>query len=172
MKHFQLSYQLSSFAYESCAVYPTQRPQPYHFNFVNRAAYSKMAEELCSLLESTPGGESSSSLVVHMNCFETMLSAPVPEDLRSCHLQDALSVFTYLLAETTSWTTNSLLSPRFIVRTHRVLLFIIRQYIFVAAVILERECVCVSRYGVLPRSQEVHFYPFLIWEISIQYDFH
>lgn len=65
-----------------------------------RAVYSKMAEELCSLLESTPG--ESSSPVVHMNCFETMLSAPVPEDLRSCHLQDALSVFTYLLAETSS----------------------------------------------------------------------
>jgi len=65
-----------------------------------RATYSKMAEELCSLLESTPG--ESSTLVVHMNCFETMLSAPIPEDLRSCHLQDALSVFTYFLAETAS----------------------------------------------------------------------
>ncbi|KAJ6794924.1 nuclear pore complex protein NUP96 [Iris pallida] len=62
-----------------------------------RAAYSKMAEELGALLESTPG-ESSTSLV-QMNCFETMLSAPIPEDLRSCRLQDALSVFTYLLTE-------------------------------------------------------------------------
>lgn len=65
-----------------------------------RAVYSKMAEELCGLLASTPG--ESSTPVVQMNCFETMLNAPIPEDLRSCHLQDALSVFTYLLAEIAS----------------------------------------------------------------------
>lgn len=65
-----------------------------------RATYSKMAEELCFLFAATPG--ESSTPVVQMNCCETMLSAPLPEDLRSCHLQDALSVFTYLLAETAS----------------------------------------------------------------------
>ncbi|KAJ0988358.1 hypothetical protein J5N97_006714 [Dioscorea zingiberensis] len=62
-----------------------------------RATYSKMAEELCNLLVSTPGDSSTPS--VQMSCFDTMLSAPIPEDLRSCHLQDALSVFTYLLSE-------------------------------------------------------------------------
>ncbi|KAH7683943.1 nuclear pore complex protein Nup98-Nup96 protein [Dioscorea alata] len=65
-----------------------------------RTTYSKMAEELCNLLISTPGVSSTPS--VQMSCFETMLSAPMPEDLRSCHLQDALSVFTYLLSETAS----------------------------------------------------------------------
>ncbi|XP_072991843.1 nuclear pore complex protein NUP96 [Typha latifolia] len=62
-----------------------------------RATFSKMAEELCSILASAPGKNSAPD--VQMNCFETMLSAPVPEDLRSSHLQDALSVFTYLLTE-------------------------------------------------------------------------
>lgn len=62
-----------------------------------RATYSKMSEELCNLLVSTPGENSTPS--VHVSCFKTMLGAPIPEDLRSSHLQDALSVFTYLLSE-------------------------------------------------------------------------
>ncbi|XP_008801016.2 nuclear pore complex protein NUP96 isoform X1 [Phoenix dactylifera] len=62
-----------------------------------RATYSKMSEELCNLLVSTPGESSTPS--VHMSCFKTMLGAPIPEDLRCSHLQNALSVFTYLLSE-------------------------------------------------------------------------
>ncbi|PKA54513.1 hypothetical protein AXF42_Ash000348 [Apostasia shenzhenica] len=64
-----------------------------------RAVYSRMAEELCNVLESTPGGGSTPS--VQMSCFETMLCAPIPEDLRASHLQDAVSVFTYLLTQVT-----------------------------------------------------------------------
>ncbi|CAA6665046.1 unnamed protein product [Spirodela intermedia] len=62
-----------------------------------RAAYSKMAEELCRLLVSLPAEGSSPS--VQMSCFETLLGAPTPEDLRSRQLQDALSVFTFILSE-------------------------------------------------------------------------
>uniref|UniRef100_A0A1D1Z1U3 Nuclear pore complex protein Nup98-Nup96 n=1 Tax=Anthurium amnicola TaxID=1678845 RepID=A0A1D1Z1U3_9ARAE len=62
-----------------------------------RASYSKMAEELCGLLVSVPAEGSTPS--VQMSCFETMLIAPIPEDMRSCHLQDAVSVFTYILSE-------------------------------------------------------------------------
>lgn len=65
-----------------------------------RSAYSKMSEELCNLLRSTPAESSEPS--VQMSCCEAMLSAPIPEDLRSNYLQDALSVFTYFLAEAAS----------------------------------------------------------------------
>ncbi|RRT74970.1 hypothetical protein BHE74_00008891 [Ensete ventricosum] len=64
---------------------------------IHRLTYSKMSEELCNLLVSTPG--MSSTPVVRMSCFDTMLSAPIPEDLRSNHLQNALAVFTYQLLE-------------------------------------------------------------------------
>ncbi|CAA3032578.1 nuclear pore complex NUP96 [Olea europaea subsp. europaea] len=52
-----------------------------------RVAYTKMAEEICSLLLS----DSSEGLSreAQLNCFDTMFRGPVPEDLRSCHLQDA-----------------------------------------------------------------------------------
>ncbi|WOL00606.1 nuclear pore complex protein [Canna indica] len=62
-----------------------------------RLTYSKMSEELCDLLVSTPSMDS--TWMVRMSCFDTMLSAPIPEDQRSSHLQNALSVFTYLLSE-------------------------------------------------------------------------
>ncbi|KAL5984171.1 hypothetical protein ACLOJK_018275 [Asimina triloba] len=62
-----------------------------------RGTYSKMAEEICSLLLSD-GGEGCTR-EAQMSCFETILKAPVPEDRRSCHLQDAVSVFTLFLTE-------------------------------------------------------------------------
>ncbi|XP_077249971.1 SUPPRESSOR OF AUXIN RESISTANCE 3 [Tasmannia lanceolata] len=62
-----------------------------------RATYSKMTEELCSLLM-TDSGESSTH-EVQMSCFNTMLSAPIPQDQRSVHLQDAVSLFTFFLSE-------------------------------------------------------------------------
>lgn len=62
-----------------------------------RATYSKMAEELNSLLVSTPAENSTPD--VQMSCFDTMLGAPLPEDQRSAHLQEAISVFTYLLSD-------------------------------------------------------------------------
>ncbi|XP_058098481.1 nuclear pore complex protein NUP96 [Magnolia sinica] len=65
-----------------------------------RATYSKMAEELCTLL-ALDGGEDSTR-EDQMSCFETMLNAPTPEDWRSCHLQDAVSVFTFSLSERAS----------------------------------------------------------------------
>ncbi|XP_057790498.1 nuclear pore complex protein NUP96 [Salvia miltiorrhiza] len=62
-----------------------------------RAVFSKMAEEISSLLlsdsdEGLPGED-------QLNCFETIFRAPMPEDLRSYHLQDALSLFTCHLSE-------------------------------------------------------------------------
>ncbi|XP_020585309.1 nuclear pore complex protein NUP96 [Phalaenopsis equestris] len=65
-----------------------------------RATYSRMAEELSDLLQSIPGEGSTPS--VQMSCFETMLDSPIPQDLRGAHLQEALSVFTYLLAHAAS----------------------------------------------------------------------
>ncbi|XP_068638324.1 nuclear pore complex protein NUP96-like isoform X2 [Aristolochia californica] len=63
-----------------------------------RATYSRMAEELCSLL--MLDGAENSTREAQMSCFETILTAPIPEDRRACHLQDAVSVFTYFLLET------------------------------------------------------------------------
>ncbi|KAJ4796506.1 Nuclear pore complex protein NUP96 [Rhynchospora pubera] len=62
-----------------------------------RVTYSKMVEELNSLLVSTPGGNSTPD--IHMSCFNTMLEAPLPEDQRSTHLQEAISIFTYVLSD-------------------------------------------------------------------------
>ncbi|XP_065869361.1 nuclear pore complex protein NUP96 [Euphorbia lathyris] len=62
-----------------------------------RVAYSKMAEEMSDLLLSnvskgpTRDGQ--------LSCFETVFCAPVPEDIRSNHLQDAVSLFTCYLSE-------------------------------------------------------------------------
>jgi nuclear pore complex protein Nup98-Nup96 len=52
-----------------------------------------MAEELCTLLVDTP----SETLNLPMGCLQTMLNAPVPDEIRSSYLQDALSVFTEIL---------------------------------------------------------------------------
>ncbi|KAK6942110.1 Nuclear pore complex protein NUP96, C-terminal domain [Dillenia turbinata] len=65
-----------------------------------RVAYSKMAEEICGLLLSDNG--ECSTREAQLSCFETMISAPIPEDLRSCHLQDAVSLFTCFLMESAS----------------------------------------------------------------------
>ncbi|KAK9110620.1 hypothetical protein Sjap_018680 [Stephania japonica] len=65
-----------------------------------RATYSTMAEEICTLLLSN-GGKGSSASEVPLS-FEAVVSAPLPEDLRSCHLQEAISLFTYFLSETTT----------------------------------------------------------------------
>ncbi|CAI0405795.1 unnamed protein product [Linum tenue] len=62
-----------------------------------RIAYSKMAEEISELLLSISSwGESRDA---QLSCFETVLTAPVPEDLCSNHLQDAVSLFTCYLSE-------------------------------------------------------------------------
>lgn len=62
-----------------------------------RVVYSKMAEEVCSLLLSDSGEGSSGE--VQLSCFNTVFTAPIPEDLRSYHLQDAVSLFTSCLSE-------------------------------------------------------------------------
>ncbi|KAK8618993.1 hypothetical protein V6N13_132963 [Hibiscus sabdariffa] len=62
-----------------------------------RVAYSKMAEEICNLLLSDTSG--SQMHEDQLRCYDTVFSAPVPEDLRSTHLQDAVAVFTCSLSE-------------------------------------------------------------------------
>lgn len=61
-----------------------------------RATYSSMAEQLSKLLVSIPDG----TMGAQMSCFDTVLSAPVTEDLRSGHLQNAVSLFAYYVSET------------------------------------------------------------------------
>lgn len=57
-----------------------------------------MAEEICNLLVADSGEGSTQE--VQLSCYNTIFSAPIPEDIRSCHLQDAVSLFTsYLSAE-------------------------------------------------------------------------
>ncbi|KAL6497104.1 hypothetical protein OROGR_029033 [Orobanche gracilis] len=63
-----------------------------------QVVYSKMAEEISSLLLSDSGEGSSGE--VQLRCFETVFKSPVPEDLRSYHLQDAVSLFATCLSET------------------------------------------------------------------------
>ncbi|KAL5576099.1 hypothetical protein UlMin_017798 [Ulmus minor] len=62
-----------------------------------RVAYSKMAEEMCSMLLSDLGDGSTRD--AQLSCFNTVSSAPIPEELRSSHLQDAASLFTCFLSE-------------------------------------------------------------------------
>ncbi|KAL9234180.1 hypothetical protein vseg_009079 [Gypsophila vaccaria] len=64
-----------------------------------RVAYSKMSEEICSLLLSDSGQDSTRE--TQLSCYDTAATAPIPEDIRSCHLQEAVSLFTCYLAETT-----------------------------------------------------------------------
>ncbi|XP_062154861.1 nuclear pore complex protein NUP96 [Alnus glutinosa] len=61
-----------------------------------RVAYSKMAEEICGLLLSDIEGSTCDG---QLSCFDTVSSAPIPEDLRSSYLQGAVSVFTCFLSE-------------------------------------------------------------------------
>ncbi|KAL0415403.1 UNVERIFIED_CONTAM: Nuclear pore complex protein [Sesamum latifolium] len=62
-----------------------------------RVVYSKMAEEICSLLLSDSGEGSTGE--AQLNCFDTVFRGAMPEDLRSYHLQDAVSLFTCYLSE-------------------------------------------------------------------------
>ena len=59
-----------------------------------------MADEICDLLLSAIGEGATRD--VQLNCFDTVFTAPIPEDLRSGHLQDAVSLFTCFLSEITS----------------------------------------------------------------------
>ncbi|GFZ04035.1 similar to SUPPRESSOR OF AUXIN RESISTANCE 3 [Actinidia rufa] len=65
-----------------------------------RVAYSRMAEEICNLLLSDSSEDSTRG--VQLSCFDTVFTAPLPEDRRSFHLQNAVSLFTCYLSETVS----------------------------------------------------------------------
>ncbi|PSS07552.1 Nuclear pore complex protein [Actinidia chinensis var. chinensis] len=65
-----------------------------------RVAYSRMAEEIGNLLLSDSGEDSTRG--VQLSCFDTVFTAPLPEDRRSFHLQNAVSLFTCYLSETVS----------------------------------------------------------------------
>lgn len=56
-----------------------------------------MADEICDLLVSAIGD--SPTRDDQLSCFDTVFTAPIPEDLRSRRLQDAVSVFTSFLSE-------------------------------------------------------------------------
>lgn len=60
-------------------------------------AYSKMAEEISDLLLSNLAMEPSRE--TQLSCFETIFTAPLPADIRSTHLQDAVSLFSLYLSE-------------------------------------------------------------------------
>eukprot|EP00257_Ricinus_communis_P009024 XP_002527319.2 nuclear pore complex protein NUP96 [Ricinus communis] len=62
-----------------------------------RVAYSKMAEEISEMLLHYAGEGSTRD--AQLSCFDTIFGAPVPEDLRSNYLQDAVSLFTCYLSE-------------------------------------------------------------------------
>ncbi|XP_050386592.1 nuclear pore complex protein NUP96 [Argentina anserina] len=62
-----------------------------------RVVYSKMADEICNLLLSDISEGPTRD--VQLSCFDTVFSAPIPQDLRSNHLQDAVSLFTCFLSE-------------------------------------------------------------------------
>lgn len=62
-----------------------------------RVVYSKMASQICDLLLSAVGEGASRD--EQFGCFNTAFSAPIPEDLRSGHLQDAVYLFTSYLSE-------------------------------------------------------------------------
>ncbi|MED6215984.1 hypothetical protein PIB30_003184 [Stylosanthes scabra] len=62
-----------------------------------RLVYSKMGSEICDLLLSSVGEGASRD--EQFSCFDTAFSAPIPEDVRSGHLQDAVYLFTSFLSE-------------------------------------------------------------------------
>ncbi|KAL2972664.1 hypothetical protein AAZX31_14G005900 [Glycine max] len=62
-----------------------------------RVVYSRMAGEICDLLLSGVGEGATRD--EQFNCFDTAFSAPIPEDQRSGHLQDAVYLFTSYLSE-------------------------------------------------------------------------
>ncbi|KAI3442503.1 Peptidase S59 domain-containing protein [Psidium guajava] len=65
-----------------------------------RVAYSKMAEEISSLLLSDISEDPTRDL--QLSCFRNVCSAPFPEDLRASHLQDAVALYTCYLSELAS----------------------------------------------------------------------
>ncbi|XVE89174.1 hypothetical protein DITRI_Ditri19aG0129300 [Diplodiscus trichospermus] len=65
-----------------------------------RMAYSKMAQEICDLLLSNISEGPTRD--AQLSCFDTVFNAPIPEDVRSNHLQDAVAVFTCHLSEVAS----------------------------------------------------------------------
>ncbi|CAI9113906.1 OLC1v1014609C1 [Oldenlandia corymbosa var. corymbosa] len=65
-----------------------------------RVVYSKMAEKICNLLVSE--SDENSPIEVQLSCYANIFRAPLPEDLRSCHLQDAVSLFTSYISEAAS----------------------------------------------------------------------
>jgi len=56
-----------------------------------------MASEICDLLLASVGEGATRD--EQFNCFDTAFSAPIPEDQRSGHLQDAVYLFTSYLLE-------------------------------------------------------------------------
>ena len=69
-------------------------------NFFLRVAYSKMAEEVSNLL--LADNSEGVTCEIQLSCFNTVFSAPIPENLQSNHLHDAVSVFTSYLSEVAS----------------------------------------------------------------------
>ncbi|WOH09930.1 hypothetical protein DCAR_0729391 [Daucus carota subsp. sativus] len=65
-----------------------------------RVAYSKMAEEVSNLL--LADNSEGVTCEIQLSCFNTVFSAPIPENLQSNHLHDAVSVFTSYLSEVAS----------------------------------------------------------------------
>ncbi|KAF7841565.1 nuclear pore complex protein NUP96 [Senna tora] len=59
--------------------------------------YSKMANEICDLLLLGIGDGAARD--DRLSCFDTVLTSPIPEDRRSRHVQDAVSVFTCFISE-------------------------------------------------------------------------
>lgn len=69
----------------------------FMFTTYCRVVYSKMGGEICDFLLSTLGEGANRD--EQFNCFDTAFSAPIPEDLRSGHLQDAVCLYTSYLSE-------------------------------------------------------------------------
>lgn len=59
-----------------------------------------MAEEISSLLLSDISEDPMRDL--QLGCFRNVCSAPVPEDVRASHLQDAVALYTCYLSELAS----------------------------------------------------------------------
>jgi nuclear pore complex protein Nup98-Nup96 len=64
-----------------------------------------MASEICDLLLSAVAEGATRD--EQFSCFDTAFSAPIPEDLRSGNLQDAVYLFTSFLSEIPALTLQS-----------------------------------------------------------------
>ncbi|KAI4325228.1 hypothetical protein MLD38_030645 [Melastoma candidum] len=65
-----------------------------------RIAYMKMGEEISNSLLSEISDDPTRD--VQLSCYQTACGAPIPEDVRSSHLQDAVLLFNHYLLELTS----------------------------------------------------------------------